>query len=46
MERNTNRQLELFVRMLEPVMLTLIAGIILFLVIALMLPILQSSGIM
>jgi general secretion pathway protein F len=44
MERNTNRQLELFVRMLEPVMLTLIAGIILFLVIALMLPILQSSG--
>ena len=46
MERNTNRQLELLVRMLEPVMLTLIAGIILFLVIALMLPILQSSGIM
>ncbi len=46
MERHTNRQLELFVRMLEPVMLTLIAGIILFLVIALMLPILQSSGIM
>ncbi|MGC1272521.1 MAG: type II secretion system F family protein [Planctomycetaceae bacterium] len=46
MERHTNRQLELFVRMLEPVMLTLIAGVILFLVIALMLPILQSSGIM
>ena len=46
MERHTNRQLELFVRMLEPIMLTLIAGIILFLVIALMLPILQSSGIM
>lgn len=46
MERHTNRQLELFVRMLEPVMLSLIAGIILFLVIALMLPILQSSGIM
>ncbi len=45
MERNTNRQLELFVRMLEPVMLSLIAGAILFLVIALMLPILQSSGI-
>lgn len=46
MERHTNRQLELFVRMLEPVMLSLIAGVILFLVIALMLPILQSSGIM
>lgn len=44
MERHTNRQLELFVRMLEPVMLTLIAGIVLFLVIALMLPILQSSN--
>ena len=26
MERNTNRQLELFVRVLEPVMLSLIAG--------------------
>ncbi len=46
MERHTNRQLELFVRLLEPVMLSLIAGVILFLVIALMLPILQSSGIM
>lgn len=46
MERHTNRQLELFVRMLEPVMLSVIALIILFLVIALMLPILQSSGIM
>jgi general secretion pathway protein F/type IV pilus assembly protein PilC len=46
MERHTNRQLELFVRMLEPVLLTVIAGIVLFLVIALMLPILQSSGIM
>lgn len=44
MERHTNRQLELFVKMLEPVMLTLIAGIVLFLVLALMLPILQSSS--
>lgn len=44
MERQTNRKLDLFVRMLEPVMLTLMAGMILFVVIALMLPILQSSG--
>jgi general secretion pathway protein F/type IV pilus assembly protein PilC len=43
MERQTNRRLELFVRMLEPAMLTLMAGIILFVVVALMLPILQSS---
>ena len=44
-ERNTARQLDLFVRLLEPVMLTVMAGLILFLCIALMLPILQSSGI-
>lgn len=44
MERQTYRQLELFVRMLEPLLLTLMAGIILFVVIALLLPILQSSG--
>lgn len=44
MERNTNRQLELFVRMLEPVMLSVIAGVVLFVVVALLLPILQSSG--
>ncbi|MEX2287037.1 MAG: type II secretion system F family protein [Planctomycetaceae bacterium] len=43
MERLTNRRLELFVRMLEPAMLTVMAGIILFVVVALMLPILQSS---
>ena len=44
-ERNTARQLDLFVRLLEPVMLTVMAGLILFLCIALMLPILKSSGI-
>ncbi len=44
MERQTNRKLDLFVRMLEPVMLTAMAGVILFVVVALMLPILQSSG--
>ena len=44
-ERHTARQLDLFVRLLEPVMLTAMAGAILFLCIALMLPILRSSGI-
>ena len=44
MERMTNRRLELFVRMLEPLMLTIMAGIILFVVTALLLPILQSSN--
>ena len=44
-ERTVARQLELFVRLLEPVMLTVMAGAILFLCVALMLPILKSSGI-
>ena len=43
LERQTNRTLDMFVRMLEPVMLTVMAGIVLFIVVALLLPILQSS---
>ena len=43
LERQTNRLLDMFVRMLEPVMLTVMAGIVLFVVVALLLPILQSS---
>jgi general secretion pathway protein F len=43
LERQTNRTLDMFVRMLEPVMLTVMAGIVLFVVVALLLPILQSS---
>jgi general secretion pathway protein F/type IV pilus assembly protein PilC len=43
MERQTNRQLELVVRLLEPAMLVVMAGIILFVVVALMLPMLTSS---
>jgi general secretion pathway protein F len=43
MERQTNRQLDLVVRLLEPVMLVVMAGIILFVVVALMLPMLSSS---
>jgi general secretion pathway protein F len=45
LERQTNRTLDMFVRMLEPVMLTVLAGVVLFVVIALLLPILQSSSV-
>lgn len=45
MERTTNRQLDLVVRLLEPGMLVVMAGVILFVVVALMLPILKSSSI-
>lgn len=44
MERQTNRQLDLVVRLLEPIMLVVMAGVILFLLIALMLPIFNSSS--
>ncbi|MBI1348461.1 type II secretion system F family protein [bacterium] len=45
MERTTNRQLDLVVRLLEPAMLVVMAGVILFVVVALMLPILKTSQI-
>lgn len=45
MEQTTYRQLDLFVRMLEPALLTVMAGVVLFVVSALLLPILQSSGV-
>jgi general secretion pathway protein F/type IV pilus assembly protein PilC len=44
MERQTNRQLDLVVRLLEPIMLVVMAVIILFLLVALMLPIFNSSS--
>lgn len=43
MERQTNRQLDLVVRLLEPLMLVIMAGVILFVLLALMLPIFNSS---
>lgn len=43
MERQTNRQLDLVVRLLEPLMLVVMAGVILFVLLALMLPIFNSS---
>ena len=44
MEKRTTQQLDIFVRMLEPLMLLLLAGVVLFIVLALLLPILRSSN--
>lgn len=44
MERQTHRQLELFVRLLEPIMLLVMAVLILFVIIALLMPVFQSAG--
>jgi general secretion pathway protein F/type IV pilus assembly protein PilC len=44
LDRRTYRQLDLFVRLLEPVMLLVMAVVILFLVIALLLPVFQSAN--
>lgn len=45
LERQTNRELDLSVRLLEPILLVIMAAVVLFVVIALLLPILQSSSI-
>lgn len=44
MERRTYRKLDLFVRLLEPLMLLVLAVMVLFLVVALLLPVFQSAG--
>jgi general secretion pathway protein F/type IV pilus assembly protein PilC len=44
MERQTNRELDFVVRLLEPLMLVVMAVVILFVLIALMLPIFNSSS--
>lgn len=44
MESRTYRELELFVRLLEPMMLLMMAVLILFVMIALLLPVFQSAG--
>lgn len=46
LDRNTWRQLDLFVRLLEPVMLLVMASIVLVVVIALILPVLKMSSTM
>jgi len=43
LEKRTGRQLELFVRLLEPVMLLLMAGFTLFVVAGLLLPVFKMS---
>lgn len=46
MERRTRRLLDMLVRLLEPVLLSVMAGVVLFVVVALLWPILQSSSLM
>ncbi|MEX0643317.1 MAG: type II secretion system F family protein [Pirellulales bacterium] len=43
LERDTWRRLDLFVRLLEPLMLLILAGVVLIVVIALLLPVLKMS---
>lgn len=45
LERRTGREVEMVVRLLEPILLLFLAAIVLFVVIALLLPILNSSSI-
>lgn len=44
MEERTNRRVDLFVRMLEPAMLLVMAVLVLFVVVALLLPVFEISG--
>jgi general secretion pathway protein F/type IV pilus assembly protein PilC len=44
LEKRTERKLDLVVRLIEPVMLMILAGVILIIVIALLLPILKMSS--
>ncbi len=43
LERDTWRRLDLFVRLLEPLMLLVLAGVVLLVVIALLVPVLKMS---
>src|SRR5262249_59886271 len=44
LEKRTSRQLELFVRLLEPIMLLVMAGVVLVIVLALLMPIFRMSS--
>ncbi len=44
LEKTTFRRLEIIVRLLEPIMLLILAGIVMFVVLALMVPVLNSSS--
>lgn len=46
LETRTSRNLDLLVRMLEPVMLIIMAGVVMFVVMALLLPIMQMGSMM
>lgn len=43
LEKRTSRQLDLFVRLLEPIMLIIMAGVVLMVVIALLVPVIKMS---
>ena len=44
LERRTSRQLDLFVRLLEPIMLLVLAVVVLLVVIALLMPVMKMSS--
>lgn len=44
LERDTWRRLDLFVRLLEPLMLLILAGVVLLVVVALLVPVLKMSS--
>lgn len=46
MERRTWRYLELFIRLLEPIMLVAMAAVVMFVLLGLLLPVLQSSSVL
>jgi general secretion pathway protein F/type IV pilus assembly protein PilC len=46
LEKRTSRQLDLFVRLLEPIMLIILAGVVLVIVIALLVPVIKMSSTM
>ena len=46
MERRTWRYLDLFIRLLEPVMLVAMAAVVMFVLLGLLLPVLQSSSVL
>jgi general secretion pathway protein F/type IV pilus assembly protein PilC len=45
LEKRTSRELELFVRLLEPLMLVVMAGLVLLVVAGLLLPIFRMSSV-
>ncbi len=44
LEKRTTRQLDLMVRLLEPIMLIALAGVVLLVVIALLVPVIKMSS--